>query len=51
MRRKKHGKGSLSLVHSSSHPSFNLAAMEKKAPFLYGCEINAGVGRTGNEAR
>ena len=34
-----------SLVPSPSHPSFYLAVL-----FLHGCEIKAGVGRTGNEA-
>ena len=39
-----------SLVPSPSHPSFCLAAMEKKL-FFHGCETKAGVGGTGNEAR
>ena len=34
---------SYSLVPSPSHPSFCLAAVEKK-PFLHGCETKAGVG-------
>ena len=38
-------------VPSPSHPSFCLAAVEKKSAFLHGCETKAGVGRTGNEAR
>ena len=40
--------GFCSLVPSPSHPSFYLAVVEKKG--FHGCEIKAGVGRTGNEA-